>query len=1007
MAMNLIYVLDYRFTRTPDGIIWTDTAYDEVFWEPYLQVFDQVTLIGRVRDVPEKAPDWLRVNSNQVAVEPLPHYLGPIEFLKRSRQIRASMRKTLEQPGAVILRVPSQLSVVAASELRKIGKPYGVEVVGDASAAFAPGVVDVAGRALLRQWFTRSQKKICRNAIAASYVAQCLHHRYPPQDGAAKLVCSDVRLDREWMRPEPRAYERPGRHIVTVATLSQTYKGIDVLLRALAECRGKGFALTLTIVGHGKYQESLERLAAELKIDSCVRFIGCLPWGQGLMDQLDSADLFVLPSRVEALPRALLEAMARALPAIATNVGAVSELLPTDQLAEPGEVDELAQQMMNACNSPGRLTCMSGRSLTTARQYGWNLLSRRWHKFHSELARRTAYHTRRFKVVFTPAIAVSGPRVVLLTTSAAALWVFFRDQAKFLVEQGFDVCAVSTAGAELERFEQYSGCKVLSLKMERSIAPHRDALAAIKLIRLLRRLRPDILHTHTPKAGILGAIAGFVIGCPVRIHTYHGLRSETLTGRKRAIVEATERWTGRLATSCLAVSPSLKRELVARQICPDHKLKVLGNGGCAGVDSKLFEPGNRREAGRAYRRSLGIPEDALVVCYIGRIAKEKGLAVLAEAWKSLEEKLPNARLVVCGPVDQTDPLPPETLKRLSSQSSICFLSGLHGDVAEVLAATDIFVLPSFREGLGVAALEASAMQLPVIASKVTGLVDAVVHGVTGLLVPPRDAAELATAIQLLASSPMLRLRMGWAGRKFVTENFDRNRIFNLLEGEYRKAIDARNKPPVATGATRLMDLLLAVPVLCAAVPILAIAAPFLKAFLGGPVLFRQQRTGLHGTPFNLLKLRTMTDQCDKAGKLLPDAERLTKFGRFLRDTSIDELPQIWNVIRGEMSFVGPRPQLERYLPLYSESQKRRHLVRPGLTGWAQIHGRNALTWEEKFSLDVWYVDHRSFGLDLQILLRTIPKLFKKEGVSAPGHCTVPEFRGTSACAPPSDIAVIL
>jgi lipopolysaccharide/colanic/teichoic acid biosynthesis glycosyltransferase len=997
--MELIYVLDYRFARTPDGTIWTDTAYDEAFWEPYLRVFDQVTLVSRVREVLENEPSWLRVNSAQVAVEPLPHYLGPLEFLKKSAEIRASMRKVLGQPGAVILRVPSQLSIVAAEELRKIRKPYGVEVVGDASAAFAPGVVKVRGRALLRQWFSRSQRKICREAMAAAYVAKCLQQRYPANGQAETLVCSDVRLDQEWIRSEPHIYERPGRHLVTVATLSQTYKGIDVLLRAVAECRAKGMPLTLTIVGHGKYQESLTSLAAELGIGNCVRFLGCLAWGSDLRQQLDSADLFVLPSRVEALPRALLEAMARALPAIATNVGAVSELLAPDQLVPAGDVHQLASQIMSVCSSPGRLTDMSRKSLETARQYSWNLLRGRWQKFHGEVADLTANQGKR------ASIDSRKPRVVLLTTSAPALWVFFRDQAKFLVENGFDVCAVCAPGRELKHFEQYSGCKVVPLKMERSIRPHRDAMATIRLVPLLRRLRPDIVHTHTPKAGILGTLAGYLIGCPVRVHTYHGLRSQTLSGPKRAIVEAAERWSGKFATHCLAVSPSLRNELVGRNICAPHKLRVLGNGGCSGIDLQQFEPSSRRAAGKAFRESLGIPESALVVSYVGRIAKDKGVAVLADAWKSLEGKHTNARLLLCGPIDETDPLPHETLKSIASDSSICFKPGLHSDIAEVLAASDIFVLPSFREGLGVTALEASAMQLPVIASDVTGLVDAVVNGVTGILVTPKDAADLANAIQILASSSMLRLRMGWAGREFVVANFDRNRIFRLLEAEYRKAFALPSQVPGAANAKRMMDLVLAVPALLVACPVLAAAALGIKLFMGGPVFFRQQRAGLRGVPFAVFKLRTMTDECDACGNLLPDEERLNVFGRFLRATSIDELPQLWNVVRGEMSLVGPRPLLDRYLSRYSETQKRRHLVRPGLTGWAQIHGRNALTWEQKFNLDVWYVDHRSFALDVKILLKTIPKFFFREDVSAPGHSTMPEFLGASAHS--ADAAVTL
>jgi sugar transferase EpsL len=247
--------------------------------------------------------------------------------------------------------------------------------------------------------------------------------------------------------------------------------------------------------------------------------------------------------------------------------------------------------------------------------------------------------------------------------------------------------------------------------------------------------------------------------------------------------------------------------------------------------------------------------------------------------------------------------------------------------------------------------------------------------------------------------------MGWAGREFVVANFDRNRVFRLLEAEYRKAIGVSSQLPEDANAKRIMDLALAVPILLAASPVLAAAALGIKLFLGGPVFFRQQRAGLQGTPFAVFKLRTMTDERDALGNLLPDEERLNAFGRFLRATSLDELPQLWNVVRGDMSLVGPRPLLERYLARYSETQKRRHLVRPGITGWAQIHGRNALTWEEKFDLDVWYVDHQSFALDCKILLKTLPKFFGGENISAPGHCTMPEFLGSSTRS--TDAAVTL
>jgi sugar transferase EpsL len=176
-------------------------------------------------------------------------------------------------------------------------------------------------------------------------------------------------------------------------------------------------------------------------------------------------------------------------------------------------------------------------------------------------------------------------------------------------------------------------------------------------------------------------------------------------------------------------------------------------------------------------------------------------------------------------------------------------------------------------------------------------------------------------------------------------------------------------------------------------PIIGLVALGVRFLLGRPVLFRQVRPGLNGESFVFLKFRTMTDAKDPQGKLLPDNRRLTPFGRFLRSSSLDELPQLWNVVTGKMSLIGPRPLLPQYLARYSAFQRRRHEVQPGITGWAQTHGRNSITWERKFELDVWYVDNISFLVDLRILGLTLLKVFKREGISQGGHSTMPEFRG--------------
>ncbi|PUE09777.1 sugar transferase [Limnohabitans sp. T6-20] len=195
---------------------------------------------------------------------------------------------------------------------------------------------------------------------------------------------------------------------------------------------------------------------------------------------------------------------------------------------------------------------------------------------------------------------------------------------------------------------------------------------------------------------------------------------------------------------------------------------------------------------------------------------------------------------------------------------------------------------------------------------------------------------------------------------------------------------------------RLFDCVAALlALLLLALPLLVLVW-LIRRKLGSPVLFRQVRPGLHGQPFTMVKFRTMTDERGTDGALLPDAQRMTPFGRFLRATSLDELPELWNVLRGEMSLVGPRPLLMEYLPLYTPEQARRHEVRPGITGWAQVNGRNAISWPDKFALDVWYVDNQSLWLDIKILWMTVRKVLVRDGISAAGEATMSKFTGSES-----------
>lgn len=194
---------------------------------------------------------------------------------------------------------------------------------------------------------------------------------------------------------------------------------------------------------------------------------------------------------------------------------------------------------------------------------------------------------------------------------------------------------------------------------------------------------------------------------------------------------------------------------------------------------------------------------------------------------------------------------------------------------------------------------------------------------------------------------------------------------------------------------RAFDIVVSATALLILAPVIAVVGLSVFLTIGRPVLFRQFRPGLHGMPFLMLKFRTMRDEHDASGQPLSDASRMTDFGKWLRSTSLDELPELWNVLKGDMSLVGPRPLLMEYLELYNMDQRRRLDVRPGITGWAQVKGRNAISWEERFKLDIWYVDRRSFALDLRILAMTVVRVLKREGISANGDVTMPKFRGNS------------
>jgi len=565
---------------------------------------------------------------------------------------------------------------------------------------------------------------------------------------------------------------------------------------------------------------------------------------------------------------------------------------------------------------------------------------------------------------------------------------FLRAQVVASMERGDEVHVVSSPGEKLDGFAMATGAAFHPVSMRRRITPVDDLRSLIRLWKLFRRIRPEVVHAHTPKAGLLAMLAAMGARVPIRVYNVLGLPLLTATGFRRFALTWSERIACFAAIDVLSISESISEELIHRQLCRAEKVRVLGQGGSFGIDAvRRFNPESVGiQTRNIVRQELGIPEDAPVIGFIGRLAREKGVGELVEAFDMLRAGFPSLRLLVVGPWEVHDPLPTETVSRLRTDSSI-HLVGEVSEPARYLASLDVFTLPSYREGFGTVVLEAASMGLPVVASRVPGLVDSVEDGVTGRLVAARDSASLAAGLRSFLLNSEIRESQGKAGRIRVLRDFRDDALTTATFTEYdRLRAQYVGRTPFFKRAT---DLVVALTALVVFSPVLVLILALVQIMMGRPAFFRQIRAGRGGKPFVLWKFRTMSDARDLDGRLLPDERRLTPLGRFLRQFSLDELPQLWNVIKGDLSLVGPRPLLMEYLPLYSAEQARRHEVTPGITGWAQIHGRNETTWDDRLERDVWYIDHRSFCLDIKILWMTATRVVEGSGTGA-----MPVFTGS-------------
>lgn len=398
--MDVVVSTEQRFHATPDGAVWSPSAVvGPRFWNRYLGVFDRVVVLARVDRVAYPASDWTRVDGSTIRFHAIPSYVGPLQHVARLRAVLAAIERTITCDTAFVLRVPSIIATYTCRALTQRGHPFAVEVVGDPWDVFAPGAVNTPLRPLLRRWFAWNLRHECANAVATSYVtSHALQSRYPPRSGATSIAASSVDL------PAPafvaaRQYFAPLRtpRLVSVGSMERLYKGFDVLLESLSRARRRtpSCELKLSVVGAGRHLNELRGLAARLGVGESVRFVGQLPTAEAVRAELDAADLFVLASRTEGLPRAMIEAMARGLPCVGTNVGGIPELLPPERLVPPDDPDALLAAIETIAADPARLTSASQRDYETSLAFRAQCLEEVRRRFYESVRCATQEHLSR------------------------------------------------------------------------------------------------------------------------------------------------------------------------------------------------------------------------------------------------------------------------------------------------------------------------------------------------------------------------------------------------------------------------------------------------------------------------------------------------------------------------------------------------------------------------------------------------------------------------------------
>jgi glycosyltransferase involved in cell wall biosynthesis len=377
------------------------------------------------------------------------------------------------------------------------------------------------------------------------------------------------------------------------------------------------------------------------------------------------------------------------------------------------------------------------------------------------------------------------PKLVRITTVPMSLNHLLSGQMQFMKNHGFEVTMISADGEEVEALKIKEGCKHIAVNLSRKISPIQDLISAWKLYFVLRKIKPDIVHTHTPKAGLIGMMTSWLLRVPVRLHTVAGLPLMEATGLKRKVLEATEKITYYCASRVYPNSKNLSTFILNRKFCKEEKIKVLGNGSSNGINTEYFNI-NDEIASKAFelKRQWGIKQDDFVFIFIGRVVRDKGIVELIEAFTSLKKNQPNIKLLLVGGFEQDlDPLPPKTSADIKEDASIIHV-GYQPDVRPYLAISKALVFPSYREGFPNVPMQAGCFNLPAIVTNINGCNEIIVDGVNGLIVPKKDKDALRDAMQRIIADSDLYAYLTSNARSMIVNRYDHSQVCSLLLDEY-------------------------------------------------------------------------------------------------------------------------------------------------------------------------------------------------------------------------------